>query len=65
MLDPASAPALQLAALTVQAYLGEYDPERHGQGYTHKYLDFLYENENDIVRLYLLVTWWSHDGHVT
>ena len=51
MLDPASGLALQLAALTVQAQLGEYDPEQHTEGYTHKYLEFLYDNETDIVRL--------------
>lgn len=51
LLDPGSGPALQLAALTVQGHLGEYDPEQHGEGYTHKYLEFLYGNEGDIVRL--------------
>lgn len=51
MLDPASEPALQLTALTMQATLGEYDPELHEQGYTQKYLDLLYMDENDIVCL--------------
>lgn len=48
LLDPASDPALQLAALTVQASLGDYDPEQHGEGYTHKYLEFLYGSESAI-----------------
>ena len=51
-MDPASDPALQLAALTVQASLGDYDPEQHREGYTHKYLEFLYGSESTIVRLH-------------
>ena len=49
LLDPASDQALQLAALRVQASLGDYNPEKHVQGYAHHLLDFLYTNENDIV----------------
>ena len=55
MLDPASTPALHLTALTMQATLGQYDPEQHGQGYTHKFLGFLYTDENDFVCLYTSV----------
>lgn len=61
LLDPASAPALQLTALRMQATLGEYDPKQHGQGYTHKYLDLLYTDENDIVCLYTSVTVKPYD----
>ena len=65
MLDPASGPALQLAALTVQANLGDYDPQHHGEGYTHKYLEFLYGSDDDIVRFHASITWWLCDLHCT
>lgn len=59
LLDPASDPALQLAALTVQANLGDYDAEQHVEGYTHKYLGFLYGSESAIVRPHALDhMWW-------
>ena len=49
LLDPASDQALQLAALRVQASCSDYNAEKHDEGYTHQFLDFLYANENDIV----------------
>ena len=49
VLDPTSDVAYKLVSLVLQAELGDFASTEHTAGYTHQYMQFLFENENEIV----------------
>ena len=48
VLDPTSDVAYKLVSLVLQAELGDFASTEHTAGYTHQYMQFLFENENEI-----------------
>ena len=49
VLGPTSDVAYKLVSLVLQAELGDFASAEHTAGYTHQYMQFLFENVNEIV----------------